>query len=257
MKEIVIEKAWAIKDALRPLWLYMPDKFIVAGGAFRIGSKINDYDIYPYFTEEQLEKENEPWFLSTFGLPNKTIIEGMHRRIRGKKINYCKVLAETPNSLTFTHIDINKPIQFCRYYKGSLIELVKSFDFNNIQCGVVFQRCDDDDGHYTIHDYYYTDDYEKFAVTGEITYTGTEYPLSSLIRLGKQRTTRRETIQMTVVILADLLKRKFDDYGDFLDQLDAIDLSLAMENVNSKTHDALLTIFNELARDKTIGENDV
>lgn len=182
--------------------------FRVAGGCF-MDDTPNDYDVYPAFGV-------------TFD----------HDKIRRnlKSLNG-EVLFKSKNALTVrVH---GKVIQFCRFYKTTLAELVDSFDFSHCQVGVEYQaRYTPEDGYASpkLNSMEWTDDWMRFRINGQSTYTGSEYPLSSLIRMNKY--VKRGIIKgksytvEALKILRDIIGRGYVDYPDFKDQLDAVDLLL-------------------------------
>lgn len=117
-------------------------------------------------------------------------------------------------------------IQFCNYYHSSLKELVDSFDFAHCQIGAKI------DNKTQVVEHYFSENYLDWKLTDEDIYTGTEYPLSSLIRSFKYKENflscnyKKEVLK----ILIDVVKRGFKDYKDFKNQLDAIDLAYIDEN---------------------------
>ncbi len=96
-----------------------------------------------------------------------------------------KIISETKNALTI--LINNTPVQFCNYSKDSLKEIVDSFDFAHVQIGVeVHNRWDG--GTYIsskINDVYMSEDYIESRIIGNTWFTSSEYPLSSLVRIGK------------------------------------------------------------------------
>lgn len=144
--------------------------------------------------------------------------------------NNFSVLNETANALTVKIED--KIIQFCNYKKDSLKELVGSFDFSNCQVGIKISKV----GLTTsivglttsIEEVFYTEEWLECWITGEAVYTGSEYPLSSLVRAAKylQRglIPKKNYRLIILEILDDLLKRGFKNYDDYKDQLVSIDL---------------------------------
>jgi hypothetical protein len=183
------------------------DNFRVAGGCFMDGVP-NDYDVYP--------------------------ADGVSfdsRRIRNNaKSLQGEVVCETRNAITVkVH---GKVIQFCKYYKTTLRELVESFDFFHCQVGVEYRTVENDGSFKTpvIESVEWTDSWAEYRITGRSTYTGSEYPLSSLIRLNKY--VKRDIIKgksytvEALKILADIIRRGYIDYPDFKNQLDAVDLML-------------------------------
>ncbi len=182
--------------------------FRVAGGCF-MDDTPNDYDVYPAFGV-------------TFD----------HERIRSNlKSLDGEVLYSSKNALT---VKVGgKVIQFCRFYKTTLAELVASFDFSHCQVGVEYRARDNGEGGYAypkLESMEWTDDWMRYRINGQSTYTGSEYPLSSLIRMNKY--VKRGIIKgksyvvEALKILRDIISRGYVDYPDFKDQLDAVDLLL-------------------------------
>lgn len=183
------------------------ENFRVAGGCFMDGVP-NDYDVYP-----------------AHGVSFDS------RRIRNNaKSLQGEVVCETRNAITVkVH---GKVIQFCKYYKTTLHELVESFDFSHCQVGVEYRTVDKDGSveEPVIECVAWADSWAEYRITGRSKYTGSEYPLSSLIRLNKY--VKRDIIKgksytvEALKILADIIRRGYADYPDFKTQLDAIDLML-------------------------------
>ena len=148
------------------------------------------------------------------------------------------IVFSSANAITVKYNDLI--VQFCRYYHNSLKELVDSFDFAHCQIGAEIN--------YKTHveKIYYSDKYVDWKMTDEDEYCGTDYPLASLIRSYKYKETflgknyKREVIK----ILTDIIKRGFDNYKDFKDQLDAVDLAYFEDN------EELLELFELLRKDK-------
>ena len=182
--------------------------FILAGGAV-CGDKVSDFDLYAVAGHE--------FDLEAIALKAEELqVEGLD----------VKTLAMTKNALT-VELPNRQVVQFCRYRKPSLKELVKSFDFTHIQAGIAFP------GHGKVPGYgdaYCTEGFIAAALTGSTKYTASEYPFSSIVRAGKYlargRLTRVGAAKAMARAMADVLRRGFRDYADFKDQLDAIDLSL-------------------------------
>lgn len=182
--------------------------FILAGGAV-CGDKVSDFDLY--------EVEGHEFDLEAIELKAEDLkIEGLD----------VKVLAKTKNALT-VELPNRQVVQFCRYHRPSLKELVKSFDFTHIQAGITFPGYGHGPGS---GDAYCTEGFIAAALTRSTRYVASEYPFSSIVRAGKYlargRLTRVGAAKAVAKALADFLRRGFKDYVDFKDQLDAIDLSL-------------------------------
>lgn len=219
-----IDQALKTKASRAPLWeiafLLCNEPFALAGGCL-VTDPPNDYDVYPMSPHT---KAFERWSI-------KAGLESL------KKTHDCAVLFESRNALTVV-VD-GKQIQFCDYAvmspsvpdKPSLAELVRSFDYTHVQVGVSFTPMEDDRGSIKTPEVdliYYTDDYLETLVTKQTKYSGTEFPLGSLIRLrkyDKRGLFSLSRYRRTVIdILADIINRGFNDYEDFKAQLEAVDL---------------------------------
>lgn len=118
--------------------------------------------------------------------------------------------------------------QFCFYKKNSLEDLVQSFDYAHVQVGAELFFTGNNRPKV-----FYTKEYAKWLVSGESSYLSSGYPLSSMIRAYKYRDygilTKFGMKESIVKALADMIQRGFENYDDFRDQLDAIDLQLVSE----------------------------
>lgn len=166
------------------------------------------------------------------------------------------VITATRNALT---VNIGgKVIQFCNYYKADLISLIESFDFAHIQIGVAVKiewrpgEGPDDRGGYessTVRYVEYTDNWVRAHMLETTWYTGSEYPLSSLLRLNKyiQRgcyVNNHEYKKDVLRILNDIIKRGYTDYEDYKDQLAAVDLLLLEPEEKEAAWNLFLTCGN-------------
>lgn len=144
------------------------------------------------------------------------------------------VLYQSKNALTFKVDGI--AIQFCRYTKPSLKELVESFDYAHVKVGVQFEY----DKELKLTDAYVSNDYIQAKLLDSTFYTGSEYPLSSLMRMFKYvergdyvgKSYRKDVLK----ILSEIIERGYVDYEDFKDQLDAIDLAMVDECDEAMTY---------------------
>ena len=196
--------------------------YYIAGNSCNAAAP-NDYDLYP------LNGESFDFI-------------GIKRRVEA--VNGF-VICETKNALT-CNIS-GKVVQFCTYQKKNLYELVESFDFAHIQIGCKVEiewrpgDFEDDPGGYEssiIDEVAYTPAWEQAHLLETTWYTGSEYPLSSLIRTVKyfQRgayANKHEYKVDILNILGDIISRGYKDYPDYKDQLAAIDL-LLLEPEESK-----------------------
>jgi hypothetical protein len=203
---------------------HVDTKYWIAGGC--LTGTVNDIDIFPAGTS----LEDSPF-------------------------SKLPLLSQTKNAGTFKH---NPTIQFCKYRKPSLIELVNSFDFAHIQVGAVVRitKAYADAEHpawWTVDSVYYTDDFVEANAGRTTWFTGSEYPLSSLIRLGKyyKREIMPKTAYMCAVIdcMAAITKRGFKDYADFKDQLDAVDLGLLPEEMRDLGTGGIMDLYRALTKD--------
>lgn len=147
------------------------------------------------------------------------------------------VICKTKNALTVNMS--GKILQFCNYSKCDLITLLSSFDFAHIQIGIHveidWEPGDPEDGggynYSTITAVNYTAEWELAHLSETTWYTGSDYPLSSLLRITKyyQRGcyARKDDYKKDILnILNDIISRGYKDYLDYKDQLAAVDLLL-------------------------------
>lgn len=124
---------------------------------------------------------------------------------------------ETTNCVTLEANYVK--VQLCKYNYPTMARLVESFDFAHVQIA------------YDIYtqDVTYTEQAKEAFISRTTTFTGSEYPLSSLIRISKYyergRIQGRGLIGEVLLIFKAILERGFKDYEDFKDQLNAIDLN--------------------------------
>lgn len=180
--------------------------FFLAGGSL-CGDLVHDFDLYPS---------------PVVPFNNDAILDGVY-----KNPGEYKLLAKTRNAVTVKLLAKDQVVQFCSYQKPSLTELVKSFDFSHIQVGIEFTG-DKEPPHADA--VYYTDGFVLANVVRRTEYTGSEYPLSSLVRLFKyakrDKLTRIGVARAAMKILKDVLDRGYENYDDFKSQIDAVDLGL-------------------------------
>lgn len=189
--------------------------YYVAGNSCNAGVP-NDYDLYPLAGES----------FDFTGIKDRVSSCGGY------------VICETKNALT---VNFNgKVVQFCAYSKPGLNELIDSFDFAHIQIGVEVGiewrpgDFEDDPGGYDTSKLIrveYTGDWVQSHLLETTWYTGSEYPLSSLIRITKYfnrgcYAKKHEYKKDVLNILKDIISRGYNNYEDFKDQLAAVDLLL-------------------------------
>ena len=170
-------------------------------------------------------------------------------KVKIEKIGY-KITSSTKNAITLKNNSVI--LQICLYHKPTLKELVDSFDFTYCQVGVEVSF--DWLNVLNISDEYFTFGYLEFLTSRVTHYTGSEYPISSLLRLFKVKDKGylpgNLHIRELITILIEIVERGFDDYDDFKDQLDAIDLGLLSEDLNSIDKNNLLKLFILMGKDK-------
>lgn len=192
---------------------YGHEGYFVAGNSCNAAAP-HDFDIYPWGSSFDFE-DIKPRVKSVGGY----------------------VISETRNALT---VNINgQVVQFCNYNKYDLISLIESFDFAHIQIGVAVRiewrpGDDEDRGGYDmsfIQYAEYTDEWIRAQLLNTTWYTGSEYPLSSLLRVNKYfkygcYASKHEYKKDILNILNDIISRGYEDYKDYKDQLAAVDLLL-------------------------------
>ena len=214
IKERMDKRLKSLYSAIAICLSYHYDGYFVAGNSCN-ASAPHDFDVYPWGDNFDFRE-----------------IKSRIESVKGY------VVIETRNALT---VNIGgKIIQFCNYNKHDLISLIESFDFAHIQVGVAISiewrpgDFKDDIGGYkcsTIKYVEYTNNWQRAHMLETTWYTGSDYPLSSLLRTVKyfQRghyANKYEYKKDIINILKDIISRGYKDYKDYKDQLAAIDLLL-------------------------------
>ena len=213
IKERMVERLKNVFSAIAICLSYDHDSYFVAGNSCNAAAP-HDFDIYPWGSNFDFK-----------GIKSRVESVGGY------------VVIETRNALT---VNIGgKVIQFCNYNKHDLISLIESFDFAHIQIGVAVEidwapGNPEDGGGYggsTIKYVEFTDNWQRAHMLETTWYTGSDYPLSSLLRTTKyfQRgcyAKKHEYKKDILNILNDIIHRGYKDYQDYKDQLAAIDLLL-------------------------------
>ena len=208
IRERIDTRLKSVYSAIAICLSYEYHGYFVAGNSCNAAAP-HDFDIYPWGN-------------------NKFDFEGIKSRIESVG-GY--VIIETRNALT---VNIGgKTIQFCNYNRHDLVTLIESFDFAHIQVGVAISINWDSDGYKssTIKYVEYTDNWQRAHMLETTWYTGSDYPLSSLLRTVKyfQRgayANKFEYKKDIINILNNIISRGYKDYTDYKDQLAAIDLLL-------------------------------
>lgn len=225
MKDLNNELECRIKDRmeqrLKPLYStiaillsYDYTGYYVAGNSCNAAAP-HDYDIYPECND-------------------KFDFDAIESRVKALG-GY--VVCKTKNALTLNMS--GKVLQFCDYSKNTCHALIESFDFAHIQVGVAVEidwepGDPEDGGGYSssrISAVTWTEEWLVAHATETTWYTGSDYPLSSLLRTTKyfQRgayAKKHEYKKDILNIINDIISRGYKDYKDYKDQLAAIDLLL-------------------------------
>jgi hypothetical protein len=158
-----------------------------------------------------------------------------------------KVLSKTPNALTVR--EDGTIIQLCNYHWDDLRDLVDSFDFAHVQIGAKI-----DIRHSVVEDIYYSDNWLLAHQIESTWFTGSAFPLSSLLRANKyiarEDFAGKSYIPSILDIITAIVTRGFTNYTDFKDKLDAVDLGLLPEDLSDINRDNLMKLFEALRRDK-------
>jgi hypothetical protein len=158
-----------------------------------------------------------------------------------------EILSKTSNALTISYRGL--VVQFCNFHHPNLKTLVESFDFAHIQIGVLADSSDN-----SILSSYVSPAWTKYHLLQSTAYIGSKYPVSSLIRSYKYVKrgdfSGKSYLFSVMAILADIVERGFENYKDFKDQLDAVDLGLLPEEYSAFDRSELLRFFNALRKDK-------
>lgn len=186
--------------------------FILAGGALA-HDKPNDYDLY-----------SVEGFEFRFDLIESKCIE----------LGF-KIIENSANAMS---VDIGgQTVQFCKFFKPSLKELVASFDFAHCQVGVFF------DGHKPCN-VAFTEDYIAARLIDSTFFTGSEYPLASLVHCCKiaskgKFASSKDWKRACMEILVAILDRGVADYQDFCDQLNAVSEGICEDDIATRLYSHL------------------
>lgn len=166
------------------------NKAIFAGSAMIPGHAVNDIDVFFYNSKD-------------YG----NAVDALRQIYKSFKTVNC-----------VTIISVVK-VQLCKYNYPTMKQLIESFDFAHVQIAYdVFSQ-----------DVAYTEQAKDAFISHTTTFTGSEYPLSSLIRISKYYERGlipgRGLIGEVLLIFYAILERGFEDYEDFKDQLNAVDLN--------------------------------
>jgi len=157
-----------------------------------------------------------------------------------------KIIVSTRNAITYEGPTC--PIQVCNYKHNTLQGLVDSFDFAHIQIGVRIQGTP-----LSVSECYFTNAFVESRALEISWFTGSEYPLASLVRAAKYHKRgympRGSYIRVVIDSLAAIVARGFHGYEDFKDQLDAVDLGLVPEEFDDVSKSNLMGLFSALNKE--------
>jgi hypothetical protein len=211
------------------------EEFYIGGNSLNKDTP-NDIDIFPsdgkYFNNSQAAKLGTIVCCTTNAITVRVGISKLYNHHQIERVG--EIVGE----------DKTVVVQLCNYIHNSLPELVESFDFSHIQIGAKVKNS-------LVNETYYSKAYLNSKLCQSTEYTGSEYPTSSLIRSYKYAKrgdfAGNSHIVSVFKIMNDIFQRSFDDYEDFKDQLDAVDLGLVVgSEEDSKTSDYLVDFYNTL-----------
>jgi hypothetical protein len=158
-----------------------------------------------------------------------------------------EIVMESKNAITLK-MKNGIIVQLCKYHHPNLEALVDSFDFAHIQIGARVEW--KNWGSMGVEELYFTGDWEKAHLLESTFYTGSKYPMSSLIRAFKYHKrgdfAGNSIIFQVLVMLRDIVDRGVEDYEDFKDQLDAVDLAMVPDKFTGEDGDQLMGLFTHL-----------
>lgn len=186
--------------------------------------------------------KGEPNDIDLFPADGKTFVRD------GTSWKGATLISTTKNADTLLVEGCDITVQLCNYEWPTLEELVKSFDYAHIQVGAYF-----DDLNEWEPEVYFPAGYITAQATGTTWFTGSEYPMSSLIRAGKyykqDAMSRGAYMACVLEALLATAKRGFESYEDFLDQLDAVDLGLVPEEWETWDRGTLEELYSLLCKE--------
>lgn len=207
------------------------EEFVVIAGNSLNKPKPHDIDVYKFVKEDDAEKPVGTRQLIVGNLSDPVV--------EVPEMNWCKghggphrIVYESANARTVKHDD--DTYQYCAYQKP-FHKLIESFDYAHVQVGAKLNLKT-----HKIDEVYFTDAYLNYLLTGKTCFTGSEFPLSSLLRAEKYK--RYEVLNShefrtcVLTALGDVIERGFDDYDDFKKQLEAVDLLLLEDDESNAAY---------------------
>lgn len=225
LETVIRTRALKVGRVVQHLFLSSTElQFYVAGGC--LGRTVNDIDCFP---------TSGRW-------------ESVHKNPA------CPLVFSTKNASTFKVDDML--VQLCNYQKGSLKQLVDSFDFAHCQIGAMLCiEPGDTNSRLSFVTHYVSDNYLEACAAQSTWFIGSEYPLSSLVRASKYYKSgvmpRGAYVRDVMNILNAVRKRGFANFEDFNDQLDAVDLGLLpkdLEELEELGRSDLMPLYENLLK---------
>lgn len=215
-KEIA-KRAEKVRRAIAAHWTKSePFRCIVAGGCLA-ASHVNDVDLFPVGSVE---------------IPPLPLVK----------------LSTSRNATTYGAEPW--PIQVCSYRHETVETLIESFDFAHVQAGAELLLGGDDARVVRVA---FTQAFVESNAAHTSWFTGSAYPLSSLIRAGKyypDRMPRAAYVRSVINAIAATVGRGFKDWEDFKDQIDAVDLGLLNDEQKEVGAADLQALFDLLRKDE-------
>ena len=220
--DILINRAIRLATVIKNNWNAGVYEYIIAGGALAARSDADIHDVDLFYTDRRAFPP----------IPDELLV------------------CETNNARTYNTAPYT--IQACGYGNGDLNALVNSFDFAHIQIGAIITQNGKD---ISVKTLIHTPAFDTAHITGTTWYTGSEYPVSSLIRAEKYRRygwlSPHRYMHTVFAILADFCERGFGNYEDFMDQMDAVDLGAVPDDPKFLITDSVLArLFKSMLRKK-------
>jgi hypothetical protein len=208
--------------------IFIKHSFITGGciPSLIMDDYVNDIDIY--INEPSLAYEITNYFIKIAEEKNiKKIIEGEYCTYHYEDENKYLVNFKSPNSINFNG---NPKIQIISKYAGLPEEIIDKFDFLHIK------------SYYVIYtkELHFVKNVHETLFNKEIIYTGSDYPLSSMIRVNKL-IKKGWSIEpyYNLLIALDLQKYDLTNKNVIINQLTGIDPLYINSKLNALINDKL------------------
>lgn len=202
-EQLILEaRAQRLKCA-KEIGAFVGGRFLLAGGALTKDDNPKDFDIYG--VDASLDPDRIAGHIMLW------------EPEIGEEIPW--VLSKPTRNAATASIK-GQVVQFCKYFKTLPQKTIEAFDFAHCQAGAIFSK----EGE--LLEVVSTPAFWEFEKTGSTWYTGSEYPLSSLMRCMKfhKRGLFKDNAHKpsALKILYDIVERGFVDEEDFDDQCASI-----------------------------------